>query len=114
MATRVLIGDLAPIAVLGMAAVLREEGIEVVGAEQRPEALRLLAGRLRPDAVVLGIDSRELADRVRAAAPEATVILWAGDERVMEVREPDSLPRRVLWPGPGELCGALSLHQSRA
>jgi DNA-binding NarL/FixJ family response regulator len=113
-ATRVLIGDLAPIAVLGMAAVLREDGIEVVGAERRPRALLLTAGRLRPDAVVLDAASHELADRVQAAAPEATVILWAGDERVMEVLDPGSPPRRVWAPGPDELCGALSLRQSRA
>ena len=48
--------------------VLAEDGIEVVGEEERPQALVLMAGRLRPDAVVLDLlqrSSRELGERVR-------------------------------------------------
>ena len=47
-----------------------------------------MAGRLRPDAVVLDLlqrSSRELGDRVRTASPETKVILWARDEDAMEV-----------------------------
>ena len=48
MPVRVLLGNLEPIVRLGMAVVLEEAGIEVIGEEVRPQPLVLLAGRLRP------------------------------------------------------------------
>ena len=94
-----LLGPLEPMVALGMSMVLQEDGIEVVGEEMRPPALVLMAGRLRPDAVVLDLGqatSRELGDRVRLASPETTVIFWARDEDVMEVVGPGSSePRRI-------------------
>jgi DNA-binding NarL/FixJ family response regulator len=105
MAPRVLLGNLEPVVALGMAAVLAEESIDVLGSEARSGPLVLLAGQLHPDAVVLDAHTApELADRVRAAAPGATLVLWARDEDVMEVRAPgDAAPRRVSDPSPGDL-----------
>jgi len=107
----VLLGDLEPIVRMGMTAVLREDGMEIIGHEARPGALLLMAGRLRPDAVLLDIahaDSRELTDRVRAASPETTVILWARDEDAMEVFDPgSSTPRRFATELAEELRGEL-------
>jgi DNA-binding NarL/FixJ family response regulator len=112
---RVLLGNLEPVVKLGMTAVLEEDGIDVIGEESRPAALVLLAGNLRPDAVVLGLEhalSRELSERVRAASPETTVVLWARDEDVMEVVAPGaSEPRRVFTPMPEELRSALVRSQ---
>jgi DNA-binding NarL/FixJ family response regulator len=112
---RVLLGNLEPVVKLGMTAVLEEDGIDVVGEESRPAALVLMAGHLRPDAVVLGLEqaaSRELSDRVRAAAPDATVVIWARDEDVMEIVDPGaSEPRRVFEPKPEELCSELMRSQ---
>ena len=106
---RVLLGGLEPIVRIGMTAVLGEEGMEVVGAEQRPRALLLVAERLQPDAVVLGVGSRDLVARVREACPHATVVLWTRDEEVMEVVGPGSgEARRVDAPLPEDLCGALA------
>jgi hypothetical protein len=105
MAARVLLGNLEPVVALGMAVVLEEQGLEVIGSEPRPQPLVLLAGRLRPDAAVLDLhhrDSRELAGRVRAASPETTVVLWARDEDVMEVGS-----RRIASPTPDDLLEAL-------
>jgi DNA-binding NarL/FixJ family response regulator len=105
MAARVLLGNLEPIVRLGMAVVLEENGIEVIGEEVRPQPLVLLAGRLRPDAVVLDLhhrDSRELAARLRAASPETTVVLWTRDEDVMEVGA-----RRIVSPTPEDLSAVL-------
>lgn len=97
---RVLLGDLDPIARLGMIAVLEEDGVEVIGEEERPEALVLVTGRLRPDAVVLDLDSpsaRTLAERVQAASPVTTVVLWARDEDAMELLDPSApTPRRFF------------------
>ena len=110
--TRVLLGNLEPMVRLGMIDVLSEDGVEVVGEEERPQALVLMAGRLRPDAVVLDLhhgSSRELGDRVRTASPETKVILWARDEDAMEVLDPGSTtPRRYVTAGPEELRSELS------
>ena len=112
---RVLLGNLEPVVKLGMTAVLEEDGIEVIGEESRPAALVLMAGRLRPDAVVLDLGhtgSRELSERVRAASPETTVVFWTRDEDVMEVVAPGaSEPRRVFTPEPQELRSELMRSQ---
>jgi DNA-binding NarL/FixJ family response regulator len=112
---RVLLGNLEPVVKLGMTAVLEEDGIDVIGEESRPAALVLMAGQLRPDAVVLDLEqtaSRELSDRVRAASPETTVVFWARDEDVMEVVDPGaSEPRRVFTPVPEELRSELMRSQ---
>jgi DNA-binding NarL/FixJ family response regulator len=108
---RVLLGNLEPVVLLGMNAVLMEDGIDVIGEEGRPAALVLMAARLRPDAVVLDrgqAASRELSERVRAACPETTVVFWARDEDVMDVVEPGAAePRRVFSPLPEELRSEL-------
>jgi len=87
----VLLGNLGPIMRLGMNRVLSEEGCHVVGHEDRPSAIIGAAHRLRPDIVVLDLDngsSHELAQLVRGASPETTVVLWAREEDLMEVLEP--------------------------
>ena len=87
----VLLGNLGPIMRLGLNRVLSEQGCQVVGQEDRPSAIIGAANRLRPDIVVLDLDngsSRELAQLVRGASPETTVVLWAREEDLMEVLEP--------------------------
>ena len=106
-----LLGNLEPMVRLGMIDVLAEDGVEVIGEEERPQALVLMAGRLRPDAVVLDLlqrSSRELSERVRTASPETKVILWARDEDAMEVLDPGSTtPRRFFAAVPEELRSEL-------
>jgi DNA-binding NarL/FixJ family response regulator len=102
---RVLLGNLEPVVALGMTAVLEERGLEVIGCEPRLQPLLLLAGQLRPDAVVLdlhGAESHDLAGRLRAAAPGAEIVLWARDEEVMDVGG-----RRIASPTPDDLSAAL-------
>jgi DNA-binding NarL/FixJ family response regulator len=109
---RVLLGNLEPMVRLGMVAVLEEDGVEVIGEEERPQALLLMAGRMRPDAVVLDLldrSSRELGERVRTASPASKVILWARDEDAMEVLDPGSTtPRRFFTAVTEELRSELS------
>ena len=109
---RVLLGNLEPMVRLGMIDVLAEDGVEVIGEEERPQALVLMAGRLRPDVVVLDLQqgsSRELGDRVRTASPETKVILWTRDEDAMEVLDPGATtPRRFFTAVPEELRSELS------
>jgi DNA-binding NarL/FixJ family response regulator len=108
----VLLGNLGPIMRLGMNRVLSEQGCQVVGQEDRPSAIIGAAHRLRPDIVVLDLDngsSYELAQLVRGASPETTVVLWAREEDLMEVLEPaSSTSRRVSAPIVERLRGELS------
>lgn len=112
---RVLLGNLEPLVRLGMTTVLAEDGIDVIGSEERPEALVLMAGQLRPDAVVLDLGeraSRRLGERVRLASPETTVLFWARDEDVLEVVDPGaSRPRRFVTAVPEELRSELVRSQ---
>src|SRR3954471_1609312 len=109
---RVLLGNLGPIMRLGMNRVLSEEGCDVVGQEDRPSAIVGAAHRLRPDVVVLDLDggsSNELAQLVRGASPETTVVLWAREEDLMEVLAPaSSTSRLVSAPIVERLRGELS------
>jgi DNA-binding NarL/FixJ family response regulator len=87
-APRVLLGNLSPIMVIGMARLLSEEGAEVIGQERHPSSIVSTAGRLRPDVVVLDLNtegSRELGSRVQRVSPETRVILCDSDEDGMEV-----------------------------
>jgi DNA-binding NarL/FixJ family response regulator len=108
----VLLGNLGPIMRLGMNRVLSEQGCQVVGQEDRPSAIIGAAHRLRPDIVVLDLDngsSYELAQHVRGASPETTVVLWAREEDLMEVLEPaSSTSRLVSAPIVERLRGELS------
>ena len=108
----VLLGNLGPIMRLGMNLVLSEQGCQVVGQEDRPSAIIGAAHRLRPDIVVLDLDngsSYELAQLVRGASPETTVVLWAREEDLMEVLEPaSSTSRLVSAPIVERLRGELS------
>src|SRR5689334_14826457 len=109
---RVLLGNLGLTMRLGMNRVLSEEGCHVVGQEDRPSAIVGAAHRLHPDIVVLDLDggsSNELAQLVRGASPETTVVLWAREEDFMEVLEPaSSTSRLVSAPIVERLRGELS------
>ena len=96
---RVLLGNLEPIVLIGMSRVLGEAGADVIGHEQHPAQIVTQAGRLQPDVVVIGRDaegSRRLGHRVREASTDTKVILWARDETVMEVLDPDAADFRVV------------------
>jgi DNA-binding NarL/FixJ family response regulator len=102
-APRVLLGNLGPIMLIGMARLLGEDGAEVIGQEKHPAGILSAAGRMRPDVVVLDLNtegSRELSSRVQRVSPETKVILCDSDEDGMEVLDPgtDSL-RRVAAGG---------------
>jgi DNA-binding NarL/FixJ family response regulator len=102
----VLLGNLEPMVRLGMSRVLEGE-VDVVAEEGPDPDVVAHVKRLHPDTVVLGMDgdpSRELGKRVRAAAPDTKVILWARDETEMEVFDPgSSAPRRIRSAGSGAL-----------
>jgi DNA-binding NarL/FixJ family response regulator len=103
---RVLIANGDPLIRLGMLHVLSRRGADVVEAEDGGEAIATQVARLSPDAIVLDLDAggTPLGDQVRAAAPQAKLILWARDESEMAVFDPGSpRPRRVCTGVPEAL-----------
>jgi len=98
-APRVLLGNLSPIMVIGMARVLTEDGAEVIGQERHPSAIVSTAGRMQPDVVVLDIStegSRELGSRVQQVSPDTKVIFCDSREGAMEVLDPGAADARLL------------------
>jgi DNA-binding NarL/FixJ family response regulator len=98
-APRVLLGNLSPIMVIGMARVLTEDGADVIGQERHPSSIVTTAGRTQPDVVVLDIStkgSRELGARVQQVSPETKVIFCDSREGAMEVLDPGAEELRTV------------------
>ena len=106
---RVLLGALDPILSVGIARALTEGGASVVDHATEADALVARAAECLPDAVVVG-PAPGLSARVRVAVPTATVVIWRGDEEIIEVLAPGTATPRVV-PAPaaerlhGELFG---------
>jgi len=97
-----------------------EEDVVCLQLGERGDAEVLGAGadvvedvrRVRPDAVVLDLESRALGVRIQEASPGTTVVFWTRDEEVIEVVAPGaSEPRRVVTPVPEELRSELMRSQ---
>lgn len=84
--------------VVGLSQLLSDEGAQVVGEADQPTAILFRAERLRPDVVMLRLEggSRELGERVQAAAPGTKVIFWSPDEHLIEVLDADSTVTREI------------------
>ena len=96
---RVLLGALDPILRVGIARALVEGGAAVVDHATEADALVARAAESRPDAVVVGPTPSGLTARLRVAAPAATVVVWRGDDEVIEVLAPGTSAPRVV-PAP--------------
>jgi DNA-binding NarL/FixJ family response regulator len=114
---RVLLARLSPVAAVGMRRMLSDEGVEIVGEEARPLAIEALAREVEPDAVVLDLGAggaRLLCDRIRLAAPNTTVILWASEENRMRIVGPGAAAARDVAGGDlADLRRELIASQSR-
>lgn len=112
---RVLLGNLEPLARVGMARLLAENGVEVPD-DAAPSELVEETRRLKPDAVVLDLGAsttKALTEQVRAAAPGAKLILWARDETEMQVFDPgSSTARRISSAAPDVLLSELDVNQA--
>ena len=110
-----LLGNLGPIMVIGMARVLGEDGADVIGQEKHPSSIVSAAGRLRPDVVVLDLEhggSRELGQRVQQVSPDTKVILCARDEDGMEVLDPGAETRTVEVDAGGVCSSELATSRT--
>jgi DNA-binding NarL/FixJ family response regulator len=116
-APRVLLGNLSPIMVIGMARVLTEDGADVIGQERHPASIVTTAGRTRPDLVVLDIGtegSRELGSRVQQVSPDTKVIFCDSREGAMEVLDPGAdEPRMVVVDASEGLRTELAMSRQR-
>jgi AmiR/NasT family two-component response regulator len=112
---RVMLGNLGPMAQMGMRRLLSDDGIEVVGDQLAFASITPEVERLQPDIVVLDLDqtdSQQLSELVRMARPHTKVVLWARTEDVMEVMDPGATrPRWVLSGVPQDLLTELSTVQ---
>jgi DNA-binding NarL/FixJ family response regulator len=105
---RVLLGALDPILRVGIARALVEGGAAVVDHAAEADALVARAAECLPDAVVVGPTPSGLSKRLRMAAPAAMVVVWRGDEEIIEVLTPGtSAPRVVPAPAAELLHGEL-------
>jgi AmiR/NasT family two-component response regulator len=116
-APRVLLGNLSPIMVIGMARVLTEDGAQVIGQEQQPSGIVSAAGRMRPDVVVLDISTdgvRELGSRVQQVSPVTKVIFCESHEGAMEVLDPGADDCRLVVADASEgLRAELAMSRQR-
>jgi DNA-binding NarL/FixJ family response regulator len=97
--TRVLLGNLEPMMLVGLQVVLAEDGVEAIGPERTPSRILAEAQRLQPDVVLLDFNPSEggtLGAQIQRVAPHTKVIRWARDETVMEVLDPASGSTRVV------------------
>jgi AmiR/NasT family two-component response regulator len=110
-----MLGNLGPMAQMGMRRLLSEDGIEVVGEQPASTSITPEVERLQPDIVVLDLDqtdSQLLSELVRLACPHTKVVLWARTEDVMEIIDPGATrPRWVLSRVPEDLLAELSTLQ---
>ena len=89
--SRVLIGGFGAIARLGLRDVLDEEGFDVVAEQGAPDELFDLLTRVRPDVVLLDLDtdsSVEFAGRISTDFPAVKIIACSAEESTMRVFPP--------------------------
>lgn len=89
--SRVLIGGFGAIARLGLREVLDEEGFDVVAEQGAPGELLDLLTRVRPDVVLLDLDtesSMEFAGRISTDFPAVKIIACSAEESTMRVFPP--------------------------
>lgn len=111
--TRVLLGNLAPLAGLGLVRLLTDRGMEV-SVEASAARVPTAAAAMGPDAIVLPLEGRDHTPiaPARAAAPGAKLILWALDESEMHVYDAGRThPRRVSTGMPGALMTEIENDQ---
>lgn len=104
----VLLGGLDPIFELGIARALGEGGADVISdAHHGADALVLQAADSHPDAIVLGDGpgtAPDLRDRLRVAAPAATIVLWRNDATRIALLAPEPADARLIpAPTPDQL-----------
>jgi hypothetical protein len=107
---RVLLGGMTPIEVVGMRRLLEDAGVAVTDGGTDANALVAACSQTHPDGVVL--EAALLGDHcedMRAAAPEAKLVLWTRVEGRVEVFDAGSeTPRQVASAAPAALVNELA------
>jgi hypothetical protein len=113
----VLLANLEPVALVGMADVLTGGGVDVVvGNGSAPDIVERVR-RIRPDALLLDRGSHfamQIGRQALEAAPGTKVILWPRDEGEMEILDGTSAePRRVAVSPSRALLNELHVNEGR-
>jgi DNA-binding NarL/FixJ family response regulator len=106
---RVLLGGLTPMDAVGMRELLEGAGMAVIDGGSDPASVLTACGSSRPDGVVLEAASPPgLLQELRAAAPEAKLVVWARDESGIEVFDAGAAePRQIASAVPEALVSEL-------
>jgi DNA-binding NarL/FixJ family response regulator len=106
----VLLGGLTPMEAVGMRELLEDAGIAVIDGGSHPSSVLAACSRSNPDSVLLDATARDgLLQHVRAAAPDAKLVLWARDQSAIEVFDAGaSAPRHIASAPPEALVNELA------
>jgi DNA-binding NarL/FixJ family response regulator len=107
----VLLGGLTPMEAVGMRQLLEGAGIVVIDGGSDPGSVLMACSRSHPDSVVLDAAQEGLVQEVRAAAPDAKLVLWARDQSGIQVFDAGAeAPRQIAIAVPEALVKELAIR----
>jgi DNA-binding NarL/FixJ family response regulator len=106
----VLLGGLTPIEAVGMRQLLEGAGLAVIDGGSDRKSVLTACGRSHPDVVVMDAAAHEeLLREVRAAAPDAKLVLWGRGKSGIQVFDAGaSEPRQIASAAPEALVKELA------
>ena len=106
----VLLGGLTPMEAVGMRELLESAGIAVIDGGSHRKSVLTACGRSHPDSVVMDAAAHaDLLREVRAAAPDAKLVLWARDQSAIQVFDAGAAaPRSIASATPEALVKELA------
>lgn len=108
----VLLGGLTPMEAVGMRQLLEGAGIAVIDGGSDRKSVLTACGRSHPDSVVMDAAAHEeLLREVRAAAPDAKIVLWGRGKSGIQVFDAGAAePRQIASAAPEALVKELANH----
>jgi DNA-binding NarL/FixJ family response regulator len=106
----VLLGGLTPMEAVGMRQLLEGAGLAVIDGGSDRKSVLTACGRSHPDVVVMDAAApEELLREVRAAAPDAKLVLWGRGKSGIRVFDAGaSEPRQIASAAPEALVKELA------
>jgi DNA-binding NarL/FixJ family response regulator len=95
---------------VGMRQLLEGAGIAVIDGGADPGSVLTACSRSHPDSVLLDAAARDgLLQKVRAAAPDAKLVVWARDQSAIQVFDAGAAaPRQIASAAPEALVQELA------
>jgi DNA-binding NarL/FixJ family response regulator len=97
---------------VGMRQLLEAAGIVVIDGGADPGSVLTACSRSHPDSVLLDATTRDgLMQEIRAAAPDAKLVLWARDQSAIQVFDAGvAAPRQIASAAPEALVKELAIR----